>query len=289
MRRIDLFCKLFGPLVIALIDSASPRIAIIVTGAMTGLSVLVEYFTIARVYKRIPALQEPKPSATERWANRGSLGSRVKNLLSGTAIYARHPAFLPSFSLALLYLTVLSFSGQMITYLISLGMSPSLVGGLRAISALFELSATWLAPIIMSKIGPVRSGAWFLNWEIICVTIACAFFWLDFSQTLAGVGTVSAVIASRVGLWGFDLSAQIIVQEVSHPPSTSSSADQSAGGRGALSWQLLQPGICSPERLRNDCLREHHRLPRPITVQISSHHKCRYGCEERFHDSYHVN
>lgn len=36
---------------------------------------------------------------------------------------------------------------------------------------------------------------------------------MDLSPIAATIGTVSAVIASRVGLWGFDLSAQIIVQE----------------------------------------------------------------------------
>jgi len=40
-------------------------------------------------------------------------------LISSLPYYIRHSAFLESFSLSLLYLTVLSFSGQMITYLIS--------------------------------------------------------------------------------------------------------------------------------------------------------------------------
>ncbi|KAK4981030.1 hypothetical protein LTR66_010239, partial [Elasticomyces elasticus] len=34
MRRIDLFCKLFGPLAISLIDGASTIVAIFVTLAM---------------------------------------------------------------------------------------------------------------------------------------------------------------------------------------------------------------------------------------------------------------
>lgn len=135
--------------------------------------------------------------------------------MSGAVTYARHPAFLPSFSLALLYLTVLSFAGQMITYLLALGLSSGLIGVLRGVSAVFELSATWFAPKIMARIGPVRAGIWFINWEILCVAIACAFFWIDLSPAYTAIGTVSAVIASRVGLWGFDLSAQIIVQEVS--------------------------------------------------------------------------
>jgi len=49
MRRIDLFCKLAGPLFIALIDGASTKIAIFITLGINALSVPIEYFAIAQV------------------------------------------------------------------------------------------------------------------------------------------------------------------------------------------------------------------------------------------------
>jgi len=49
MRRIDLFCKLFGPLVISLIDGISTTIAIWATLGLNVASVVVEYFAIAEV------------------------------------------------------------------------------------------------------------------------------------------------------------------------------------------------------------------------------------------------
>lgn len=217
MRRIDLFCKLIGPLTIAFINGVSPRIAIITTGSMTAVSILVEYFSIARVYNSVPDLQAPK-SLPSRSAARQSLWTWLQSSFSGTMLYVRHRAFLPSLALSFLYLTVLSFNGQLITWLLSLGVSSGMIGVLRGVSAIFELSATWLGPIAMKRIGPVRSGIWFLNWEILCVAIACGFFWIDhLNPTTAVVGTVSAVIASRIGLWGFDLSAQLIIQEDVEP------------------------------------------------------------------------
>lgn len=102
----------------------------------------------------------------------------------------------------------------MITYLLALGVSSDAIGILRGIAAVFEMSATWLAPKIMNHIGPIRAGIWFINWEFLCVSLACLFSWLGQNPTVSALGTVCAVIASRVGLWGFDLSAQIIVQEV---------------------------------------------------------------------------
>ena len=50
MRRIDLFCKLAGPLFIALIDGASTKIAILMTLGINVLSVPIEYFAIAQVW-----------------------------------------------------------------------------------------------------------------------------------------------------------------------------------------------------------------------------------------------
>lgn len=217
MRRIDLFCKVVAPLFISLMDGISSRVAIGATGGMTAASVLVEYFTIARVYSATPGLRHPnrsasisRPEDTQR-----SIVSSVSVALASARAYFTHRAFLPSFALALLYLTVLSFNGQMITYLVAIGLQSSVIGLLRGVSALFELSATWLAPTLISGIGPVRAGIWCLNAQLGCVIIACLSLWLDsnLNDVVATTSTIAAVIASRVGLWGFDLSAQLIVQQ----------------------------------------------------------------------------
>lgn len=49
MRRIDLICKLIGPLAIALVDGVSTKFAILFNLGMNICSVVVEYFSIARV------------------------------------------------------------------------------------------------------------------------------------------------------------------------------------------------------------------------------------------------
>lgn len=143
---------------------------------------------------------------------------RVKSQFTGAherlLFYVQHCAFLPSLSLSLLYLTVLSFGGQMVTYLLSMGFTSTSIGLLRTVSTLLELSATWLAPRVMNKIGPIRGGIWFLNWQLVMVALSVVMLWLD-SSHWAVAGLLAGVILSRVGLWGFDLSAQLIIQEVS--------------------------------------------------------------------------
>ena len=49
MRRIDLTCKLMGPLFIALMHSISAEVAILVNLGMNVASVIAEYFAIAHV------------------------------------------------------------------------------------------------------------------------------------------------------------------------------------------------------------------------------------------------
>ena len=254
MRRIDLLCKLFGPLFIGLIDGVSTRLAIGVTLWMNCISSLIEYYAIAKVSimfvtKRISLLStsikvyQMSPNLKKRCLNDGIepplattshlpqaqkyIKKSIRNCVSGLKSYFKHEAFRASFACAILYCTVLSFAGQMITYLLSVGYTSTHVALARTISVVFEISATWLAPWLMLRIGPVRTGMWFVSWQSICLVIGVAVYWkvVD-APMVAGLSLVIATILSRVGLWGFDLSTQIIVQEVSNLQSYESSIAQ---------------------------------------------------------------
>ncbi|KAI0897301.1 Ferroporti-1 [Annulohypoxylon nitens] len=247
MRRIDLLCKLLGPLSIALIDGFSTKVAIIVNFSMNIASVTVEYYAIARVYHEVPALQEPKqqvqddesdlPDVSNR--DRLSIRTRVLAILKRSkanfGLYFRHQAFLPSLACALLYLTVLSFSGQMVTYLLTTGYTSSQIGIARTISVSFEVLATWVAPWLISHIGPIRAGLWHSTTQVsMLIAGLIVFFAFDSSNPIISAsGLVGGTILSRLGLRGFDLCTQIIVQE-----------EVEAENRGAFSsveaaWQSL--------------------------------------------------
>ena len=227
MRRIDLFCKLVSPLVIALLDGYSTKIAIAITLGINAVSAAVECTLIARTFRACHALSGVKSlgqNSAGRSASSGELSRlatlmcfpRCQDWIRSLTVYCYHPAFLPSLALSLLYLTVLSFSGQMVTYLLSVGLTSTMVGLIRTISVVVELSATWIGPSVMAKLGHTRAGMWFLSWQAICLCSGVAFFWLQWSEVLAASILVVSVILSRAGLWGYDLCAQIIIQEVRH-------------------------------------------------------------------------
>ena len=229
MRRIDLFCKLVSPLAIALIDSVSTKIAIQTILWTNVASIAVEYVLIAMTYSAIPALAsrvQPDDNASmENSAPTRTGGQGIsevllqgRQLLQNLKEYLHHPAFAPSLSLSLLYLTVLSFSGQMITYLLAAGYTSTNIGYIRSVNTIVEMSATWFAPVVMTKIGPVRAGIWFLSWQTICLSVAFGLFLLKWTPVWAASYLVAGVVASRIGLWGFDLCAQVIIQEVRSLP-----------------------------------------------------------------------
>lgn len=141
----------------------------------------------------------------------------MQKIVYDFSLYFYHPAFLPSFAGALLYLTVLSFAGQMVTYLLSAGYSSTQVGIARTFAVVIEILATWLAPWLMGRIGPVRAGLWLVNWQVVCLVAGTMVFWAFRSRpNISASGLVVGTIFSRVGLRGFDLCTQIIIQEVSH-------------------------------------------------------------------------
>ncbi len=265
MRRIDLFCKLLGPLTVALIATASVPVAVYTAMGMNLASVFVEYVCIEKVspfcmatgdcpaampvglltknhqvYRMAPALRrqaDTPPSSQDDSrdeqtnASRRQPRTRLETLrhiashalmIPSLRLYFTHPAVIPSFALSLLYLTVLAFSGQMLTFLLASGINLWQVGIIRVVSTLFELSATWIAPRLTKRIGVLRTGLWSINWQMTWLTAGIIWFMFFHHRTgtsltspLPAAGLAAAVALSRVGLWGFDLSAQNIVQDVS--------------------------------------------------------------------------
>jgi len=230
---------------------------------------------------KVPALQVDDNSSDHEatdttWAGTptsrrplGILASWIQSASEALLFYFHHPVFIPSISLSLLYFTVLSFSGQMVTYLLTVGYDSSHIGVIRTVSVLFEMSATWIAPKVMAKIGPIRAGIWFISWQTLCVLAGLCFFWGAPIPLVAASGLVGGVIASRVGLWGFDMCVQIIIQEVSTCPdqskirclcSTAYAHPQRAGSRAQSSGRLLFSGSLVSELLRALLVRIDHGL-----------------------------
>lgn len=219
LRRIDLCCKLLAPLVVAFIEAFSTTLAIWTVFGMTTASMLVEYLAIAQVYSNIPELAhkdytQQSSSDDPHESRHKTVSSQLSSVLRPWNHYLKSPAFLASFSLSLLYLTVLSTGVHWQTYMLSLQFSGLSVAIIRLAAVTCEVSATMLAPLLMKRIGPIRSGLWSINWQLAWLALAIAVFLsLPAGTKVAGTGLTAGIVMSRLGLWGLDLSVQFIVQE----------------------------------------------------------------------------
>ena len=173
---------------------------------------------VSQVYNHVPDLRVPKFSIRQESFRTRTLPESctayLASLLHSFPAYFTHTACLPSLSLSILYLTVLSFGGQMITYLVSAGFTSFVIALIRSLSVIIEITATWIAPRAMKLISPTRAAMWFLSWQTIWLAGTITFFWSETTPIVAASGLAGGTILSRVGLWGFDLCAQTIVQNV---------------------------------------------------------------------------
>ncbi|KFY77877.1 hypothetical protein V498_09243, partial [Pseudogymnoascus sp. VKM F-4517 (FW-2822)] len=154
---------------------------------------------------------------------------------------------------------------QMVTYLLSAGYNATQVGISRTLSVVFEVLATWLAPWLIGRIGPVRAGLWLVNSQIVCLVAGTAVFWAFSSHpNISASGLVGGTILSRVGLRGFDLCTQIIIQE-----------EVEAANRGSFSsveasWQNIAIQVANTSERRRYSSRRHIVLDLGLFTSRSS-------------------
>ncbi len=160
MRRIDLVCKLFAPIVISVVISArdSVRFGVLFTGLTSLLSLPIEMLSARRVWKSSQSLQAPKPMPpapahsqhatddTPQARGPGSLVAGIRRYFKGLEMYFDTPVWIPSMALALLHFNVLTWRATFITSLINVGYSLNVITVARAAGSVFEISSTLVTP-----------------------------------------------------------------------------------------------------------------------------------------------
>ncbi|KAF3636930.1 Solute carrier family 40 member 1 [Capsicum annuum] len=253
IRRIDLICKLFAPVVTGFIISFVSLTASAMTLALWNIiSVCLEYWLLTSVYSGIPALRESSLRRVSRslpehsdlspaisHEQKSSLHSdeigfeQSENLwrkiidsisrlpcLSAWKVYLQQDVVLPGLALALLFFTVLSFGTLMTATLEWEGIPAYVIGIARGVSATIGIAATFLYPILESHISTLRTGLWsichiLLPTQWTCLLICVASIWVH-TKFLSAFMLMAGVAVSRLGLWMFDLS--VIQQMQDHVP-----------------------------------------------------------------------
>lgn len=205
MRRIDLLTKLLAPLFTSLLTTAaSYTFATAFLMGFAGGTLVFEIFWIQVVYRCFPSLLEtdrqPASSAEEVIAPASSptgmlrLKSKAFSTFRDWKEFSQMPVFASSISISLLYLTVLSFDGTMLSWLKTKQFSDPFIAGQRAICVVTGLAGTILMPWLEKKLGLVRAGAWSICSELLCLAPAIAAFLVPIQLTSRGPAWIEALL-----------------------------------------------------------------------------------------------
>ncbi|XP_051131315.1 solute carrier family 40 member 2-like isoform X2 [Andrographis paniculata] len=237
VRRIDLSSKLFAPVVSGFIISFASLTASAITLILWNvLSVCLQYWLFTSVYNGFPRLREISQQRAEGGASasvdlekqslfidsetdheqrlkNSSKGERegvdeklLNNLpyIAAWRLYIKQDVVLPGVALAFLFYNVLSFGSLMTASLEWQGVATYVIGIGRGVSAIMGIAATFVYPVLESRIGTLRTGLWSIwsQWSCLLVCVGSAFVK---NEVVAAYMLMGGVASSRLGLWVFDM------------------------------------------------------------------------------------
>ncbi|CAL8460950.1 g481 [Coccomyxa elongata] len=216
MRRIDLTCLIASPVMASLIMTlASIRVAVVAILVWNMLAWWPECRLLQLAQHFSPLLRQQELAPASQEAPRLSLKSfrnSVAQSREAWQIYRSQAVFPAALALAMLYLTVMSFGLLMTAYLKWRGMLEATLGLYRAAGALAGIGATLCFSALHARLGLEGAGPVGLvcQWASLVVTLVLSSVLMH----PAGSHVLAAgLVASRFGLWAFDLAVSQMLQE----------------------------------------------------------------------------
>ena len=101
----------------------------------------------------------------------------------------------------------------MTSYLVLIGYSSGLLGIMKAVAGIMGVAGTYIMPLLAKRIGNIRTGLWSV-WQL-ALTLALVVVALSnkLDYTATSILLFGGMAMSRLGLWMFDISENLILQE----------------------------------------------------------------------------
>ncbi|KAF8060042.1 solute carrier family 40 member 1 [Scenedesmus sp. PABB004] len=222
LRAIDLSSQMLAPVAAGFLMTLAGVLPTVAALALACLAAWpLECLLLRTAHARCHRLRQPKAPRPARAAPRpcaALLGC------AGWRAYAEQTStLLAGVALALLYLTVLSLGYLMTGFLTASGVQESTLSLFRAAGAASGLLATLTFRPLVRAVGLVGAGGVGIAWQLAC--LACGVVPIAASRLAGGGGgqagggallyvLLSGLVASRFGLWTFDLSVLQQQQEL---------------------------------------------------------------------------
>lgn len=209
MKRIDLVSLIASPILVGILIESQGYLTCLVClcGFNVGSFVLECYFLQrAMIYEE--NLRRASPSH-ERPAE-----TQASSMAAGLTLYLKQDCVWYSASLALVYLTVMSFGTIMTGYLAWRGLGESVLSIFRGIGAALGVGATVFFPYASTRWGLPKSALFAICGQCICIALAVVpIVWVgDQFGKAAEMSLLLFLSLSRFFLWLFDLSVNQIMQ-----------------------------------------------------------------------------
>lgn len=211
LSQLDLFTEVTSPLLAGLLLTVThPSIALfgfLLIAFWNLISFFPELFLLRSIFKLRPDLLKHETKALE-----SSGDSMWKQLKIGWACFLRQPVAIPVIAYALLWLSVLSPHGVLLTgYLKDAWNMPEIViGCFRGLGALFGLASTVIFPFVVKRFGLVRGSRYLILFQTVMLLFGLGFFFVP--SVVGQYGFLIFILFSRIGLYGFSLGEMQIRQ-----------------------------------------------------------------------------
>ncbi|BDA48594.1 Solute carrier family 40 member 1 [Coccomyxa sp. Obi] len=213
MRRIDLTCLIASPIMAGLLLTyGNLQIAIIAIVAWNLCAWLPECWLLRRAQNSFTALREQDLMESSSTPAGQSTETVLKKSISAGRTYARQDVVLAAVALALLYFTVMSFGLLMTAYLKWRGLPETVLSMYRGAGAVSGIASTLVFPALRKKFGLARAGALGICCQLgslLAAVVGSGRVWSAAATHVLAAG----LVASRFGLWTFDLCVSQLLQE----------------------------------------------------------------------------
>ena len=212
LRQIDLLTEVTSPIIAGLLLLVGSESWVLMGFTIVMLWNLIsffpEYFLLRNIFIEKPELSHKKVVIDELQKI-----SFFKQLTQGFGLFLKEPAMLVMLAYALLWLSVLSPHGVLLTaFLQDAWRLPEWqIGLFRGAGAIFGLLATLLFPFVVSKTSIQKASLMLLGFQAITLLIALYFFSLG--NQISIFMFLGCILVSRIGLYGFSLGEMQIRQE----------------------------------------------------------------------------
>ncbi|GMR51749.1 hypothetical protein PMAYCL1PPCAC_21944 [Pristionchus mayeri] len=187
LTSLDQLANVLSPLLLgALLSFTSLRTSCIILAGYSSASFLLKGLLLMTLYERSENLSKKKGrtsallelNSESPEASSSSRSARIASFFSVLSTYHAQPVFNAALGLALLYMTVLGFSGLDIAYGESVGLPENVMGFLRSLGSVAGVAGALMYAVFERQFGVRRTGVIGMMLQSCLLSLCVVSIWL---------------------------------------------------------------------------------------------------------------